>query len=193
MYTLCDTSSILMLIRIAPDMFIDDRYECCTIRLVREEIFRTQKFKTKYPWRIKFKNKIQCLPTNHVKNDNFDMYFDAVESLIEHGTINKEKGSEFDLSYVDKAIIACALSNAYKITTGDEDLRTFAKQEFGTHFKGWISPLGLINKWIRNNLIQWDDSLHDYVSEWTRDDEHPQPRRQKTAFKKLTGRKYPGS
>jgi len=193
MNTLCDTSSILMLIRIAPDMFIDHRYECCTIRLVREEIFRTQKFKAKYPWRINFKEKIQCLPTNRVRNDDFDIYFDAVESLIEHGTINKKKGSEFDLSYVDKVIIACALANGYRITTGDEDLRTFARQEFGNDFKGWISPLGLINRWIRNNLIQWDDSLHDYLSDWARDDEHPQPHRQKIAFKELTGRRYPGS
>ena len=32
MYILCDTCSVLMLIRIAPDMFCDDSYGCVTIR-----------------------------------------------------------------------------------------------------------------------------------------------------------------
>jgi hypothetical protein len=45
MYILCDTCSVLMLIRIAPDMFRDDRYGCVTIQEVFQELFRTQKFK----------------------------------------------------------------------------------------------------------------------------------------------------
>jgi len=53
---LCDTSVILMLIRVAPDMFLDSDYECCTIRRVRDELFRTQKFKTKYAWRGDYKD-----------------------------------------------------------------------------------------------------------------------------------------
>jgi len=32
MYILCDTCSVLMLIRIAPDMFCDDSYGCVTIQ-----------------------------------------------------------------------------------------------------------------------------------------------------------------
>lgn len=43
MFILCDTSSILMLLRIAPEMFTDDRYECGTIREVHDEIIRTTK------------------------------------------------------------------------------------------------------------------------------------------------------
>ena len=55
MYILCDTCSVLMLIRIAPDMFCDDRYECVTIQEMIQEMFRTQKFKMRYPWRTKYK------------------------------------------------------------------------------------------------------------------------------------------
>lgn len=40
MNILCDTCTILMLIRIAPDMFIDGRYNCVTINEVRDEIFK---------------------------------------------------------------------------------------------------------------------------------------------------------
>ena len=43
MYILCDTCSVLMLIRVAPDMFCDDRYGCVTIKDVFRELFRTQK------------------------------------------------------------------------------------------------------------------------------------------------------
>lgn len=42
MFILCDTSSILMLLCIAPEMFIDERFECITIREVHDEIVRNQ-------------------------------------------------------------------------------------------------------------------------------------------------------
>ena len=50
MVVLCDTSAILMLLRIAPDMFTDPRYGCVTIRQIYDEITRTPKFKSKYLW-----------------------------------------------------------------------------------------------------------------------------------------------
>lgn len=193
MYVLCDTSCIVMLIRIAPDMFIAEHYECCTINPVRDEIFRTQRFKTKYPWRNQFKDKIRCLPNDFLENDNVIRYSDAVKSLIDQGTINERTGLEFDLSYVDRMVLSCALGNRFRITTGDDDLKVFAKQEFGDHFKGWISPLGMINRWIRDNMIGWNDALHDYLADWDRNNEHPQPQPQKRAFKKLTSYNYPGS
>ena len=59
MNILCDTCSVLMLIRIAPDMFTDERFDCVTVQEVCEEIFRTQRFKTKYPWRSDYKDKIR--------------------------------------------------------------------------------------------------------------------------------------
>lgn len=39
MIVLCDTCSVLMVIRIAPDMFTDDRYGCATTVKVHDELF----------------------------------------------------------------------------------------------------------------------------------------------------------
>ena len=72
-------------------------------------------------------------------------------------------------------------------------IKDFAIQEFSENFKGSISPLGMVNRWIRSNLIQWNNSRHDYIKDWKRNDEHPQPRRQKIEFKKIVGLPYPGS
>ena len=132
------------------------------------------------------------MPNDVVDNENVRRYFDAIHSLIDHGTISEKTGLDFDLSHVDKIILSCSLANAFKITTGDDDLKYFAIQEFASVFKGWISPLGMINSWIRKGLIIWNDSLHEFLMDWERDNEHPQPQRQKTAFKKLSGCKYPG-
>ena len=56
-----------MLIRIAPDMFCDERYGCVTMQEVIKELFRTQKFKAKYPWRTRYKSKIKALGASKVK------------------------------------------------------------------------------------------------------------------------------
>jgi len=189
---LCDTSVILMLIRIAPDMFLDSEYECCTIRLVRDELFRTQKFKTKYAWRSEYKAHIRCLPMEVAESEDVQSYLDAIQALTLHGTVNEKAGREFGLSYVDKAFLSCALANGFRISTGEEEMKLFAAQEFGKQFKGWISPLGIINFWIKRKLIPWDDSHQSILREWEKDNEHAQPSKQKAAFKKLTGMRYPG-
>lgn len=190
---LCDTSSIMMLIRIAPDMFLDKRYRCFTINLMRHEIFRTPKFKRKYPWRNDFKTKIQGLPSNFTNNADVNQYFEAINLLIRNISVNANTGRPFDLSYVDQVFLACALANGYKISTGDENLSLFAIQEFGEEFHGNISPLGIINRWMREGLIKWNEELHSYVADWKITNEHPQPKKQIREFKKLTGLSYPGS
>ncbi len=40
-----------MLIRIAPDMFDDEKYGCVTVSSVHREIKQSSRFKKKYPWR----------------------------------------------------------------------------------------------------------------------------------------------
>lgn len=194
MKILCDTCSILMVIRIAPDMLNDDRYDYFTIQEVRKEIIRQQKFKDKYPWRQKFKDKIRCIPNSEIiNNDLVDQYNDVINLLIENNTTNNKTGRLFDLSSVDKKFIACAFSFGFKISTGDGDIKDIANQEFSKTFKGSVSPLGMVNMWIRNGLVNWSDKLHGYVEAWKRTGEAPQPKGQKNKFKKLTGRKYPGS
>src|SRR4030042_331322 len=190
---LCDTSSIMMLVRIAPDMFLDSKYRCITLNLMRNEIFRNPKFKNKYHWRNEFKAKIQCLPSSVTDNADVNRYFEAISMLIRNITINTKTGRPFDLSYADQRFLACALANGYRISTGDESLALFASQEFGDEFHGNISPLGIINGWMSEELIEWNDQLHTYVADWKINNEHPQPERQMRKFRKLTGRSYPGS
>jgi len=182
-----------MLVRIAPDMFLDSKYRCITLNLMRNEIFRNPKFKNKYPWRNDFKAKIQCLPSSVTDNADVNRYFEAISMLIRNITINTKTGRPFDLSYADQRFLACALANGYRISTGDESLTLFASQEFGDEFHGNISPLGIINGWMSEGLIEWNDQLHTYVADWKINNEHPQPERQMRKFKKLTGRSYPGS
>ena len=142
MKILCDTCSILMVIRIAPDMLIDEKYGCVTIQEVREEIIRQQKFKDKYPWRHGFKDKIRCIPNSEIINNDFaNQYLEAINLLIESNITNNKTGRLFDLSPVDKKFISCALSFGFKISTGDGDIKNIANQEFskllGQHITPW--------------------------------------------------------
>jgi len=193
MNILCDTSCVLMLIRIAPRMFLAEHYRCCTINVVRHEIFRTQRFVNKYPWRIDYKDKIRCLSNELTDNDDVSGFLQIITNLDEHGVVNEKTGRDFDLSYIDRKIIACALANGCRITSGDNDLKEFAKQQFGPEFKGSISPLGMINGWIQQGIIKWNNKRHEYLADWNKDEEHSQPKNQKIKFKKLTGKRYPGS
>ncbi|MFH1026054.1 MAG: hypothetical protein V1764_05180 [Nitrospirota bacterium] len=102
-----------MLIRIAPNMFTDERFDCVTVQEVCEEIFRTQRFKTKYPWRSEYKGKIR--PSNSLKNtsDDYKLHFDVVKHLIDAGGISTKTGRVFGLSFVDKKIAAYGGDEAY--------------------------------------------------------------------------------
>ena len=76
---------------------------------------------------------------------------------------------EFSLSHVDKMFLSCALANGYRISTGEKEMKLFAKQEFTKTFKGWSSPLGIINLWISKGLIKWHDTLQSFLREWEKD------------------------
>lgn len=193
MHILCDTSSILLLIRIAPDMFIDERYECCTIQPVRDEIFRTQKFKSKYPWRDEYRNKIKCLSSEVLQKAEIQVFQDTISRLNELGTVNACTGKTFSLSHVDIRFLSCALAYSFSITTGDQSIKDFAAQQFSEIFSGSVSPLELINIWIEKKLIIWNEELHAFLSDWDTQHEHPQPKEQKRRFRRLTGSTYPGS
>ena len=189
MNILCDTCSILMLIRIAPEMFFDERYECITIQEVLQELFRTQKFKSRYPWRERYKSKIMALGTSEVKKGAFQLYLETVKGIVFAGTKNKRTGRYFNLSRVDQLIAACSIAHNFKLTTVDDDLSDFIKQEFSGNT---ISPLGIINKWMEKGLIQWDDEMQAVIEDWEKCNEHPQPRKEIKRFEKITDYKYSG-
>lgn len=182
-----------MLIRIAPDMFTDKRFKCLTLSDVRNEIFRTQKFKTKYPWRNNFKDKLVAIPNSQQETKNYLIYYQTISSIIENGTVNKKTDGLFDLSRVDQKIIAFAITNKCTISSDDTDLIQFSAQEFSESFLGHITPLELINNWLRNKLITWDDTRQAYLEEWYSLGEPKQPEKEKKVFTKLTGYRYAGS
>lgn len=192
MVILCDTCAILMLIRIAPDMFKDHRYETITISGVSQEFIRTQKFKDKYSWRSSCRSLIVPEPESKYGIGDYNMIYDLVSKLLDSGVINARNDRLFDLSRVDKQVVSYAIANECTISTGDQGIIDFASQEFTSEFKGNISPLELINKWISSNLIVWDDAKHRILEEWTLTGERSQPRSAITRFKKITGKDYPG-
>jgi len=189
MYILCDTCSVLMLIRITPDMFRDDRYGCVTIQEVFQELFRTQKFKTRYPWRTKYKGKIKALEKSKVEAGDFKLYLEAIRNIIETCKINERTKRVFSLSSVDQQIAACSIAHGFKLTTVDDDLNDFVTQEFAGKT---ISPLEIVNDWIKKGLIKWNDDLQSIVEDWDKCNEHPQPKKEIKRFEKLTGFKYCG-
>ena len=81
MFILCDTCVLLMLLRIAPDMLTDERYNCVVPSLVRDELFRTQKFKDKYPWRTRYKSQVVTLPASLAQTDEYLRMLQTVDLL----------------------------------------------------------------------------------------------------------------
>jgi hypothetical protein len=190
MIILCDTCSILMVVRIAPDMFIDERFGCSTIPKVHDEIFRTQKFKTKYPWRDEYKSKIKTVGSGLIESDEFKMNLSIIHNLVEAGIENSETGLLVDLSLTDKHIIACAAVNQYDISSGDRNLVNFADQQFEITN---IAPLTLVNQWLEEELIVWDDHLQMIMEDWERCGEMEQPIKEIGRFQALTKFRYVGS
>jgi hypothetical protein len=186
---LCDTSSILMLIRIAPAMFTDSRFDCITLPEVRAEIFGTQKFKTKYPWREHFQGNIVALTTTGITQVNSKFYVKAVKNLVESGVINDRTGQFFNLSRVDQRIAALVVAAEYTVSTGDRNLADFLKQEFEREN---ISALGIVTKWLAAGLIAADARLEAIIEDWANCAEHAQPRADIAAFERIGGIRYPG-
>jgi hypothetical protein len=190
MFILCDTCSILMLIRIAPDMFEESRYECVTLQEVGREIFQTQKFKEKYPWRTKYKSKIKAIKPSEMEKGDFKLYLEAIQNMVFTGTVNQKRGHFFNLSRVDQMLAACAIAHNFRLTTVDGDLADFVEQEFSGTI---LSPLRIINDWIEKKLIRWNDDFQEILGDWTRFNEPHQPKKEANRFQKLTGYPYAGS
>ena len=189
MNILCDTCSVLMLIQIAPEMFCDNRFECVTIQEVFKELFRTQKFKTRYSWRKEYKSKIKAMGTSEINKGDFRVCLKTIKNIMQTGTINKRTGRYFNLSRVDQTIAACSIAHNYKLTTVDDDLEDFIKQEFSGQT---ISPLGIINDWLEKGLIEWDEKRQMIIEDWETCNESPQPKKEIKRFEKNTGYKYAG-
>ena len=189
MRILCDTCSVLMVIRIAPEMFIDPKFGCATIPMVHNEIFKKQEFKTKYPWRDQYKSKIKTIGYSVLNTPQTEMNLTAIHALVTAGVMNTKTGFLVDLSLTDKQIIACASANQYDITSGDKNLVDFAEQQFDISN---ISPLGLVNDWLEGGLVHWDQQLQMVIEDWDKCGEMAQPVEEAGRYQKLTGKFYVG-
>ncbi len=126
MFILCDTCSVLMLIRIAPGMFVEEEYECVTVAEVLQEIKRTQKFKEKYPWRQEY---LSAIKAKNLQNDEFETIYKLISYELEAGKINKKTRRYFNLSRIDRRIAAYAVVNQYNFSSVDDDLAVYLEQE----------------------------------------------------------------
>jgi len=178
-----------MLIRIAPDMFTDERFDCVTVQEVCEEIFRTQRFKTKYPWRTDYKDKIR--PSNSLNNtgEDFEFHLEAIRRLVDAGRMSSKTGRAFGLSFVDKKIAAYVTAYKLDISSTDNSLIDFLEQEFDKKNK---SPLAILNGWIRGGLVTWNEEIRKIIEDWDKTGEPVQPTKDKKDFLRLTGVKYTG-
>jgi len=193
MVILCDTSSILMLLRICPEMFSDLRFECKTIREVHDEIVRTTKFKSKYPWTREMRDRIRPLVLTDAQKKTESDHFSTVRELINFGTTNKVTKMLFDLSFVDIKVVTHCVTLGCCVTSGDKNLVQFLHQEYAAAFSGSISPLGIINDWLEKELIAWNDEKQKMLSDWAELNEPVQPSAEKSRFKRLTKYQYAGS
>ncbi len=193
MIILCDTSSILLLLRIAPEMFVNPVFECVTIHEVVTEIVTTTKFKKKYPWRTEYRTKLIPLPASQYRTPAYERIKGIVSVLLENGVINEKTQRMIYLSEEDQAVAACAIAKGYLMTSGDTNLIAFLQQEFKPDFRGNLTALDVVNFWLEKKVITWDDAKHAFVADWKFQGEVSQPRDAIRKFTLLTGRAYPGS
>jgi hypothetical protein len=192
MVILCDTCSVLMLIRVSPEMFSNPKYEVTTLPGVAQEFIRIQKFKTKYPWRSSYSEHIKAEPASKLNSPEYGMVLSIINNLLESGVINSKNDRLFDLSFVDKQVVSYSIAHSCAISTGDQGIIDFATQEFPDEFPGNIHPLDLINRWLKNGLFVWDEAKHRILVEWAVTGERPQSETAKFEFKEITGKEYPG-
>jgi len=189
MHILCDTCSVLMLLRIAPNMFTDARYECTTVQQVWEEITQTQKFKTKYPWRKEYARHIRSLPQSKVDTEDYRLTLSAAK-LTEQTQRNSRTGKTFGLSRRDIEIAACAIAHDYGVSTTDVNLVDFLKQQYDI---GNVPPLKLVNDWIEKRLLEWTEFRQSVLTDWIACGEASQAHSEIKRFEKLTGSRYPSA
>ena len=193
MIILCDTSSILLLLRIAPEMFIDPKFECATIHEVMKEIITTTKFKKKYPWRTEYRVKLHSLPMSQYRTKAYERITGLVSILLNNGVINGKTHKLIYLREEDQAIAACVIAHGYLMTSGDANLIAFLRQEFKPEFRGNLTALEVVNFWLEKCVLTWNDAKNAFLADWKSQGEVTQPRDAIKKFTKLTGRPYPGS
>lgn len=172
-----DTNAIILLLRIAPQMFQDKHYGCLLPEYAYDEFIKKPEFKELFPWRADYKKFLHLgisIATIR-ENKQFQPALDCVAFM---------PGNE-GLSKKDQQIVSVAIAFNYALCTDDRALESFARKQFCVRT---YSPLELINRWLQDGLFEWDDEKQNLLTDWNR---RPQPPKQIKLFKELTGCSYP--
>lgn len=190
MFFLVDTCSILMLIRICPDMFTDIKYNCFTINEIIREVVQTKKFKDKYPWRNDIKSNLRPIPREKAQSPRVTQLEGIIRIKCESITVDIKTNKVFNLSATDQKLAACALANEFHTCSEDGPVVSFCAQEFPSVYKGNLCALEIINHWLKAKLLVWDDQKHAYLQDWRVKNEPVQSAHAIADFQSLTGRVY---
>ena len=189
MHVLCDTCSVLMLLRIAPEMFLDPRFECATLQVVYRELRQQPRFKTKYPWLKDYLAKVRGLPQTQVEAGEYRRTLSTLR-LLRDATRSRSENRRFLLSPADLEVAAAVVAHKYRISTAERALEEFLLQEFDVHND---APLAVVNDWMEEGLIAWGDAQQRVLEDWIVQSERRQPLLEIQRFEKLARRKYPRS
>lgn len=187
MTVVCDTCALLMLLRIAPAMFEDNRYGCVTIHNVWEEFTQNARLGRDYAWRSTLRKHVRSIPRGELETAGFQRRLKAVNVAVASQK-NESTGRPFNLSWADRRIAATCLDRRWELCTAEYGLEEFMQQQFNREN---VCPLRLVNNWLKLGLIVWDDSRQAVIAEWIANHERPQPQSEIKRFEKLTGREYP--
>jgi hypothetical protein len=187
MRVLCDTCSVIMLLRIAPEMLLDPRFECVTLQAVYRELRQQPRFKTKYPWLAGYLPKVRGLRQTEVETVEYKRTLDVVRITRDTKRSSRDN-RRFGLSQTDMEIAAAVVTHKHDISTVERDLEEFLEQEFDV---ANVHPLALVNDWIEKDLILWGEAEHRVLEDWVTQNERRQPLLEIQRFEKLAKRKYP--
>lgn len=187
MHVLCDTCSVIMLLRIAPEMLVDGRFDCVTLNVVCRELRKQPRFKTKYPWLAGLLQKVRGLPQTQVETDEYRRTF-AVIRAVREATINSRTGRHFSLSHADMEVAAAVVTHKFDISTVEHDLEDFLAQEFDMLN---VHPLALVSEWLENGFIGWGDARQRVLDDWLVQNERRPSQPDVQRFEKAAKCKYP--
>ena len=182
---LTDTNAIVLLLRIAPEMFRDERFGCVLPEYAYQEFILKPEFKVLFPWRERYKHFLQ-LGVSILEAQKHPQFPSALKAISVMSRMRPNRyGKCYGLSKKDQEILSVAVAFCYALCTEDRNLALFAREEFGIQV---FSALSLINRWIKDKLITWDDEKQTLLSDWG---DRKQPEKEVELFHTLTGYTYP--
>jgi hypothetical protein len=166
-------------------MFRDKRFGCILPEYAHQEFLLKPEFKVIFPWREQYRNYLypEISIPEAKRNPQFESALNIITCLSR--TRTNRYGHKYGLSKKDREILSIAVAFCFDLCTEDRNLALFASEEFNVQV---LSALALINQWIQDKLITWDDEKQALLSDWGN---RKQPPKEVKLFHDLTGYTYP--